>query len=74
MTSRPGRGVVHQLEMGLKDADLVSLKRLLVVQICGAADWGPDNPSPEATPTETEGRKENCSTSRREAKGCRVRP
>uniref|UniRef100_A0A3Q2VRM8 Meiosis 1 associated protein n=1 Tax=Haplochromis burtoni TaxID=8153 RepID=A0A3Q2VRM8_HAPBU len=33
VTSQPGRSIVHQLEMGLKDADLVSLKRLLVVQI-----------------------------------------
>ncbi|XP_049923222.1 meiosis 1 arrest protein [Epinephelus moara] len=54
MTSQPGQGIVHQLEMGLKDADLVSLKRLLVVQIYNAADWGQDNPSPEATQTEAE--------------------
>lgn len=66
VTSRPGRGIVHQLEMGLKDADLVSLKRLLVVQICGAAGWGPDSPSPEATHAETEGRKEKYGTSRHE--------
>uniref|UniRef100_A0A3Q4GTJ8 Meiosis 1 associated protein n=1 Tax=Neolamprologus brichardi TaxID=32507 RepID=A0A3Q4GTJ8_NEOBR len=33
VTTQPGRSIVHQLEMGLKDADLVSLKRLLVVQI-----------------------------------------
>lgn len=48
VTSQPGRQLVHQLEMGLKDADLVSLKRLLVVQICHAGDWGQDSPSPEA--------------------------
>lgn len=57
VTSQPGRGIVRQLEMGLKDADLVSLKRLLVVQSYSAADWGQDNPSPEATHTENEGRK-----------------
>ncbi|KAM9335245.1 meiosis 1 arrest protein [Symphorus nematophorus] len=54
VTSQPGRGIVRHLEMGLKDADLVSLKRLLVVQIYSAADWGLDNPSPEATHTEME--------------------
>ncbi|XP_070786219.1 meiosis 1 arrest protein [Enoplosus armatus] len=54
VTSQPGRGIVRQLEMGLKDADLVSLKRLLVVQVYRAADWGQDNPSPEATHTQTE--------------------
>ena len=57
VTSQPGQGVVSQLEMGLKDADLVSLKRLHVVQIYREADWGEDNPSTEATPTEIEGRK-----------------
>ncbi|XP_030285748.1 meiosis 1 arrest protein isoform X3 [Sparus aurata] len=54
VTSQPGRGIVHQLEMGLKDADLVSLKRLLVVQIYSAADWSQDSPSPVATQAETE--------------------
>ncbi|XP_036968735.1 meiosis 1 arrest protein isoform X5 [Acanthopagrus latus] len=54
VTSQPGRGIVHQLEMGLKDADLVSLKRLLVVQIYSAADWSQDNPSPVVTHAETE--------------------
>ncbi|XP_069015437.1 meiosis 1 arrest protein [Embiotoca jacksoni] len=52
VTSQPGRGIVHQLETGLKDADLVSLKRLLVVQIDSAGDWDP--PSLETTHTETE--------------------
>ncbi|KAK5876035.1 hypothetical protein CesoFtcFv8_027046 [Champsocephalus esox] len=56
VTSQPGRGVVRQLEKGLKDADLVSLKRLLVVQIYSAAEWGQDNPSPEDTHADTEGR------------------
>lgn len=59
VTSQPGQGIVRQLEMGLKDADLVSLKRLLVVHLHSAADWGHDNPSPEAMHTETEGRKQN---------------
>ncbi|XP_034712842.1 meiosis 1 arrest protein isoform X1 [Etheostoma cragini] len=54
VTSQPGRGIVHQLETGLKDTDLVSLKRLLVVQIYRAADWGQENPSPEATHPEAE--------------------
>uniref|UniRef100_A0A3B4GUP3 Meiosis 1 associated protein n=1 Tax=Pundamilia nyererei TaxID=303518 RepID=A0A3B4GUP3_9CICH len=48
VTSQPGRSIVHQLEMGLKDADLVSLKRLLVVQIYSTGDWGQDTLSPEA--------------------------
>ncbi|XP_030017765.1 meiosis 1 arrest protein [Sphaeramia orbicularis] len=54
VTSQHGGSVVHQLEMGLKDADLMSLKRLLVVQIYSSADWGKDAPSPEATPSETD--------------------
>ncbi|XP_045920076.1 meiosis 1 arrest protein isoform X2 [Micropterus dolomieu] len=54
VTSQLGRGIVHKLEMGLKDADLVPLKRLLVVQIYGVAEWGQESPSPEATHTETE--------------------
>lgn len=57
VTSQPGHGIVRQLETGLKDGDLVSLKRLLVVQIHCAGDWIHDAPSPEATPSETEGRK-----------------
>ncbi|XP_041840507.1 meiosis 1 arrest protein isoform X2 [Melanotaenia boesemani] len=52
VTSQLGHRVVRQLETGLKDADLVSLRRLLVVQICGAGDWGQDSPSPEDTQTE----------------------
>ncbi|XP_042257135.1 meiosis 1 arrest protein isoform X1 [Thunnus maccoyii] len=52
VTSQPGRGIVHQLEVGLKDVDLVSLKRLLVVQIHSVADCSQDTPSPEATHTE----------------------
>ncbi|XP_034020935.1 meiosis 1 arrest protein [Thalassophryne amazonica] len=54
VTSQPGRGIVCQLEMGLKDADLVSLRRLLVVQINSADNWGQDISSPEATHTEAE--------------------
>lgn len=56
VTSQPGQGIVRQLEMGLKDADLVSLKQLLVVQIYSTGNWSQDTPSPEATHTETEGR------------------
>ena len=57
VTSRPGQGTVRHLEMGLKDADLISLKRLLVIQICSAGDWGQDTPSEETTYTENEGRR-----------------
>ncbi|KAK2900121.1 hypothetical protein Q8A73_013250 [Channa argus] len=54
VTSQPGQGIVRQLEIGLKDADLVSLKRLLVVEIYNAGDWGQDTPSLETTHTTTE--------------------
>uniref|UniRef100_A0A3Q1J213 Uncharacterized protein n=1 Tax=Anabas testudineus TaxID=64144 RepID=A0A3Q1J213_ANATE len=54
VTNQPGQDIVRQLEMGLKDADLVSLKRLLVVQIYSTRDWSQDTPSPEALHTETE--------------------
>ncbi|KAM3590488.1 uncharacterized protein V6R79_010913 [Siganus canaliculatus] len=54
VTSQQGQRIVRQLETGLKDVDLVSLKRLLVVQINRAADWDQDNPSPETTHTEAE--------------------
>lgn len=52
VTSQPGRGVVHHLETGLKDSDLGSLRRLLVVQILGAGDWDQDSLSSEDTQTE----------------------
>ncbi|XP_068163739.1 meiosis 1 arrest protein [Antennarius striatus] len=52
VTSQSGLGVVRQLEMELKDADLLSLKRLLVVQIHFEAGWGHDNLSPVYTETE----------------------
>ncbi|KAM6909371.1 meiosis 1 arrest protein [Xenentodon cancila] len=52
VTGQRGRSVVHQLETRLKDADLVSLRRLLVVQVCGGADSGQDTPSPEDTQAE----------------------
>ncbi|XP_023152991.2 meiosis 1 arrest protein isoform X2 [Amphiprion ocellaris] len=54
VTSQPGRGTVHQLERGLRDADLMSLKRLLVVQIDSAGDWAQDTSSPEASHSDTE--------------------
>ncbi|XP_040038700.2 meiosis 1 arrest protein [Gasterosteus aculeatus] len=54
VTSQPGRSVVRRLEAGLKDADLTSLRRLLVVQICNAADWGRDDQPPGAPPGEIE--------------------
>lgn len=56
ITSQSGCGVVRWLETGLRDADLVSLRRLLVVQILTGADWGHDSSSPEATPAETDGK------------------
>lgn len=56
MTSQSGCGVVRRLETVHRDADLVSLRRLLVVQILTGADWGQDSSSPEATPAETEGK------------------
>nr|XP_057922375.1 meiosis 1 arrest protein isoform X2 [Doryrhamphus excisus] len=49
VTGRPGRGIVHLLEKGLTDADLVPLKRLLVVQLHSEAECGQDAPSPEAS-------------------------
>ncbi|KAM4565073.1 meiosis 1 arrest protein [Fundulus diaphanus] len=52
VTSQPGRSIVRQLESGLKDADLVPLRQLLVVQIVGTTDWGQDPHSPEATVTD----------------------
>lgn len=55
MTSQSGCGVVRRLETALRDADLASLRRLLVVQILTGADWGRDSSSPEATPADTEG-------------------
>ena len=56
MTSQSGCGVVHRLKTTLRDADLVSLRRLLVVQILTGADWCQDSLSPEATPTGPEGK------------------
>ncbi|TNN85264.1 Meiosis 1 arrest protein [Liparis tanakae] len=69
VTSQPGRGVVRHLEAGLKGADLVALKRLLVVQICSAADWGQDNHSPEAGHAETDGIESEREKTRREGGG-----
>uniref|UniRef100_A0A4W5N4U0 Meiosis 1 associated protein n=1 Tax=Hucho hucho TaxID=62062 RepID=A0A4W5N4U0_9TELE len=40
VTSQPGRGVVRQLEAGLKDTDLVPLRRLLVVHVSTAGRRG----------------------------------
>ncbi|CAJ1086427.1 meiosis 1 arrest protein [Xyrichtys novacula] len=54
VTSQPGQSIVRHLEKGLKDADLVSLKRLLVVQIASTADWGQENSSPAAKDSEAE--------------------
>ncbi|XP_076144505.1 meiosis 1 arrest protein [Alosa pseudoharengus] len=54
MTSQPGRALMRELEAGLKDSELGSLRRLLVVQIspqqqpmAGEQGWTPDGPSPE---------------------------
>ncbi|XP_060951818.1 meiosis 1 arrest protein [Limanda limanda] len=54
VTSQPGQGIVCQCEKGLKDADLGSLKRLLVVQVYSGGDWGQEAPSPDVTYTESE--------------------
>lgn len=70
VTSQPGQGVVRHLEVGLKDADLVSLKRLLVVQIRSAADWSQDNPPPETMQNEMGGKKQKSGTSRHKIKLC----
>uniref|UniRef100_A0A3B3DA23 Meiosis 1 associated protein n=1 Tax=Oryzias melastigma TaxID=30732 RepID=A0A3B3DA23_ORYME len=48
VTSQSGRAIVRQLEAGLKETDLVSLRHLLVLQIDGSWDWGQEIPSPEA--------------------------
>lgn len=58
VTSQLGQTIVRQVEMGLKEADLASLKRLLVVHINSARDWSQDTFSPEATHTETEGKRD----------------
>ncbi|XP_020567294.1 meiosis 1 arrest protein [Oryzias latipes] len=52
VTSQFGRAIVRQLETGLKDTDLVSLRRLLVLQIDGAWDWAQEIPSPEVAQSE----------------------
>lgn len=62
VTSQPGRSLIHRLESGLKEADLVPLRRLLVVQIVGTNDWSQDSHSPEATMTEGKTHKEGFST------------
>lgn len=56
MTSQSGRGVVQRLETGLRDADLVSLRRLLVVQILTGVDCAQDSSSPDAGPADAEGK------------------
>ncbi|XP_056156816.1 meiosis 1 arrest protein [Lampris incognitus] len=54
VTSQPDRGVLQQLGAGLKDTDLLSLRRLLVVQISTAAgELAHDTLSPGNTPAET---------------------
>ncbi|XP_046873419.1 meiosis 1 arrest protein [Hypomesus transpacificus] len=53
VTSRPGRGVMRQLEAGLQGADLVSLRRILLVELRAvgrdAAESTNETPSPEET-------------------------
>lgn len=56
MTSQSGHSVVQRLETGLRDADLVSLRRLLVVQILTGTDCGQDSSPPEARLTDAEGK------------------
>ncbi|KAL2079471.1 hypothetical protein ACEWY4_025215 [Coilia grayii] len=54
MSSQPGRALVRELEAGLRESDLGSLRRLLVVQMStqqrmtgGEQGWSPDGPSPD---------------------------
>ncbi|KAG9332309.1 hypothetical protein JZ751_015411 [Albula glossodonta] len=47
LTSRPGRGVVKQLEIGLKDTHLVNLRRLVVVCITHDNDPSDSSTSPQ---------------------------
>ncbi|KAK7909330.1 hypothetical protein WMY93_014014 [Mugilogobius chulae] len=54
VTSQPGRSTLRQLELKLKEADLVSLKRLLLVQVLqSSANYSQDSPPAEETNTET---------------------
>lgn len=54
VTSQLGRSVVKQLESGLRDVDLMSLKRLLVVHIYSSAECSQDSPPPEEPPAQAE--------------------
>ncbi|XP_074555484.1 meiosis 1 arrest protein [Halichoeres trimaculatus] len=54
VTSQPGQHILRLLETGLKDADLVSLKRLLVVQIHCETDWDQENLSPKVNHPEAD--------------------
>ncbi|XP_060775540.1 meiosis 1 arrest protein [Neoarius graeffei] len=56
LSSEPGRAVVRQLEQGLKDSDLVSLRQLLVIHIAVEQNltdrepaWSPESCSTEGT-------------------------
>lgn len=46
LTSQPGKEVVKQLEEGLKDTDLVRVRRLQVVEITKGVLECPDSVSP----------------------------
>ncbi|KAJ0055954.1 hypothetical protein NL108_016915, partial [Boleophthalmus pectinirostris] len=53
VTSHPGPSTLRQLEVRLREADLVSLKRLLLVQILhSSSDWSQSNTPSEDTPQE----------------------
>lgn len=51
LTSQPGKEVVKQLEEGLKDTDLVRVRRLQVVEITKGVLEGMDSASPVEEPS-----------------------
>ncbi|XP_014648199.1 PREDICTED: meiosis 1 arrest protein [Ceratotherium simum simum] len=54
LTSQPGKEVVKQLEEGLKDTDLVRVRRLQVVEITKGVLEGMDSASPGEEPSNDE--------------------
>uniref|UniRef100_A0A9L0K0Z2 Meiosis 1 associated protein n=1 Tax=Equus asinus TaxID=9793 RepID=A0A9L0K0Z2_EQUAS len=54
LTSQPGKEVVKQLEEGLKDTDLVRVRRLQVVEITKGVLEGMDSASPVEEPSNDE--------------------
>ncbi|GAB1290961.1 Meiosis 1 arrest protein [Apodemus speciosus] len=54
LTSRPGKEVVKELEEGLKDINLLSVRRLQVVEITKGIQEQTDSPSPTEEPSNDE--------------------